>query len=143
MNQLVDILDQKGRDILRIDAGASVLDAVKKMVDYNVGSLLVDDGGEVAGIITERDFMRRVTLEGRAERDTAVREILSSPLIVASPETSVDDCMALMTERRIRHLPVVDDGDVVGMISIGDVVKFELHRRQQEVKYLNEYISSG
>lgn len=143
MNQLVDILDQKGRDVLRIDAGASVLDAVKKMVDYNVGSLLVDDGGEVAGIITERDFMRRVTLEGRAERDTAVREILSSPLIVASPETSVDDCMALMTERRIRHLPVVDDGDVVGMISIGDVVKFELHRRQQEVKYLNEYISSG
>ena len=131
MNQLVDILDQKGRDVLRIDAGASVLDAVKKMVDYNVGSLLVDDGGEVAGIITERDFMRRVTLEGRAERDTAVREILSSPLIVASPETSVDDCMALMTERRIRHLPVVDD------------VKFELHRRQQEVKYLNEYISSG
>jgi CBS domain-containing protein len=143
VNQLVDILDQKGRDVLRIDAGASVLDAVKKMVDYNVGSLLVEDDGEVAGIVTERDFMRRVTLEGRGERETAVREILSSPLITASPETSVDDCMALMTERRIRHLPVVDDGDVVGMISIGDVVKFELHRRQQEVKYLNQYISGS
>ena len=143
MNQLVDILDQKGRDVLRIDAGASVFDAVKQMVDHNVGSLLVEENGEVAGIITERDFMRRVTLEGRAERDTAVREVLSSPLIVASPETSVDDCMALMTERRIRHLPVVDGGgDVVGMISIGDVVKWELHRRQQEVKYLNEYITA-
>ena len=108
MNQLSEILDAKGREVLRIDADASVLDAVKRMVEHNVGSLLVTDGTGVAGIVTERDYLRRVALEGRNDRDTAVREILSAPLIAATPETSVDECMALMTERRIRHLPVIE-----------------------------------
>ena len=134
MNQLSEILAAKGREVLRIDADASVLDAVKRMVEHNVGSLLVMDGTGVAGIVTERDYLRRVALEGRNDRDTTVREILSSPLIAATPETSVDECMALMTERRIRHLPVIEDGEVAGMVSIGDVVKFQLGRREHAVK---------
>ena len=92
------------------------------MVDANVGSLLVTEEGEIAGIITERDYLRRVTLQGRTDKETAVREIMSSPLVVATPETLIDECMAMMTDRRIRHLPVVDDGAVVGVVSIGDPV---------------------
>jgi CBS domain-containing protein len=141
MNQLSEILDEKGHDVLRIDAGASVFEAVKRMVEANVGSLLVTDSGEVTGIVTERDYLRRVTLEGRTDRETAVREIISSPLIVATPQTTVDECMALMTERRIRHVPVVDDGDVVGMVSIGDLVKFESRHQSFEIKYLTDYIT--
>src|SRR5215475_13875249 len=95
------------------------------MVALNVGSLLVSDHGEVTGIVTERDYLRRVALEGRTDRETEVREIMSSPLVVVTPETTVEECMALMTDRRIRHLPVVgEDGEVVGLVSIGDLVKF-------------------
>ena len=94
------------------------------MVEANVGSLLVTDGGDIVGIVTERDYLRRVTLEGRTDKDTAVGEIMTSPLVVVTPETEIDECMAVMTDRRIRHVPVVEDGDVVGVVSIGDLVKF-------------------
>jgi CBS domain-containing protein len=86
----------------------------------DVGSLLVTEGGRITGIVTERDYLRRVTLHGRTDKDTAVREIMSSPLIVATPETPIDECMALMTDRRIRHVPVVEGGEVVGVVSIGE-----------------------
>jgi CBS domain-containing protein len=142
MNQLSEILAEKGHDVLRIEADASVLAAVKQMVEANVGSLLVTDGGQVTGIVTERDYLRRVTLEGRTDRETAVREIVSSPLIVATPETTIDECKALMTDRRIRHVPVVEDGDVVGLVSIGDLVKFESKQQSFEIKYLTDYITA-
>ena len=142
MAQLSDILDEKGREVLRIDADASVLDAVRRMVEQNVGSLLVIDAGEVTGIVTERDYLRRVTLEGRDDRVASVREIISSPLIVASADTTVDECMALMTDRRIRHVPVVDRGEVVGIVSIGDLVKFTSKQQSFEIKYLTEYINA-
>src|SRR6059058_4013073 len=103
MSDLSEILEEKGHSVHRIDADASVLEAVEQMIDANVGSLLVMDGGKVTGIVTERDYLRRVTLEGRTDRDTPVREIMTSPLIVATPATSVDECMAIMTDRRIRH----------------------------------------
>src|SRR5262245_58029293 len=125
MNQLSEILAEKGHEVLRIEADASVFEAVERMVEHNVGSLLVMESGQVLGIVTERDYLRRVTLEGRTDRGTAVREIISSPLITATPETTVDECMVLMTERRIRHLPVVSEEDVVGMVSIGDIVKLQ------------------
>ena len=143
MNQLSEILAEKGHDVLRIEAGASVLQAVKQMVEANVGSLLVMEGGEVSGIVTERDYLRRVTLEGRTDAETAVREIVSAPLIVATPETTIDECKALMTDRRIRHVPVVKDGDVVGIVSIGDLVKFESKQQSFEIKYLTEYITAS
>ena len=142
MNQLSQILDEKGHRVLEIDGDASVLEAVKQMVEANVGSLLVTESGKVTGIVTERDYLRRVTLEGRTDRDTAVREIVSSPLIVATPATTVDECMALMTDRRIRHVPVIDEGEVVGIVSIGDLVKFNSRQQSFEIKYLNDYITA-
>jgi CBS domain-containing protein len=142
MNTLSEILEEKGSDVLRIEAEASVLEAVKQMVDANVGSLLVTDGGRDIGIVTERDYLRRVALAERTELGTTVREIISSPLIVATPQTSVDECMALMTDRRIRHVPVVDGPEVVGLVSIGDLVKFKSKLQSFELKYLTEYISA-
>ena len=142
MNQLSEILDKKGAEVLQIEADASVFEAVKRMVEANVGSLLVTDGGKIAGIVTERDYLRRVTLEGRTDKETAVREIMSSPLIVVRPETTIDECMALMTDRRIRHLPVVEGGQVVGIVSIGDLVKFQSKQQSFEIQYLTDYITA-
>lgn len=143
MNRLAEILEEKDGDVFEIDADASVFEAVQRMVEMNVGSLLVTDGGEVVGIVTERDYLRRVALEGRTDRETEVREIMSSPLIVVTPETTVDECMALMTDRRIRHVPVVDSGGVVGMVSIGDLVKFKSKQQSFEIQYLTDYITAG
>ena len=143
VNRLYEILEEKGGDVFEIDGGASVFEAVQLMVEMNTGSLLVTEGGEITGIVTERDYLRRVTLEGRAERKTAVLEIMSSPLIVASPQTTVDECMALMTDRRIRHVPVVEEGKVVGLVSIGDLVKFKSKLQTFEIQYLTDYITSG
>ena len=143
MNQLSEILGEKGHHVLEIEAEASVFEAVKQMVEANVGSLLVTEGGKITGIVTERDYLRRVTLHGRTDKDTAVREIMSSPLIVATPETPVDECMALMTDRRIRHVPVVEGGEVVGVVSIGDLVKFKSKQQSFEIQYLTDYITAG
>jgi len=143
MNQsLSGILDEKGHDVLRIDAEASVFEAVTRMVEANVGALLVTENGEITGIITERDYLRRAALEERSDKETAVREIMSSPLLVATPETTVDECMALMTDRRIRHVPVVDGGEVVGIVSIGDVVKFKSKLQSFEIQFLHDYITA-
>ncbi|HEV2592729.1 MAG TPA: CBS domain-containing protein [Gaiellaceae bacterium] len=141
MATVADLVAGKG-DVYRIDAEASVLDAVSAMVEANVGSLLVTVGGRVEGIVTERDYLRRVTLEGRDERTTAVREIMSSPLLVVTPATPVEECMALMTDRRIRHLPVTEGGDVTAVVSIGDVVKFVSEQQSFELRYLHEYINA-
>jgi CBS domain-containing protein len=143
MNRVSEILDEKGRDVLKIEADASVLEAVKRMVEANIGSLLVTDGGEIAGIVTERDYLRRVALEGRTDEETPVREIMSSPLIVVTPETAIDECMALMTDRRIRHVPVAKGSEVVGIVSIGDIVKFKSKQQSFEIKYLTDYITAG
>ena len=142
MNTLQEILAEKGYEVLRVDAGVSVLEAVEQMVEANVGSLLVTDRGDDVGIVTERDYLRRVALSGRTEEEIAVREIISSPLIVATRETTVDECMALMTDRRIRHVPVVDGDAVIGIVSIGDLVKFTSKRQSFEIKYLTDYITS-
>jgi signal-transduction protein with cAMP-binding, CBS, and nucleotidyltransferase domain len=142
MNQLSEILDEKGAEVLQIEAEASVYDAVKRMVEANVGSLLVTEGGEITGIVTERDYLRRVTLEGRTDKETAVREIMSSPLIVVTRQTTIDECMAVMTDRRLRHLPVADGGEVVGIVSIGDIVKFKSKQQSFEIQYLTDYISA-
>jgi CBS domain-containing protein len=143
VTKLSEILDEKGHDVLRIDADASVFDAVKRMVEANVGSLLVTEGAEIKGIVTERDYLRRVAHEGRTDKETPVREIMSSPLIVVTPETTIDECMALMTDRRIRHVPVVDGGEVAGIVSIGDVVKFKSKQQSFEIQFLHDYITAS
>ena len=142
MSNVSEILQEKGGSLYRIDADASVLDAVRSMVDANVGSLLVTEDGEITGIVTERDYLRRVTLEGRDERETAVREIMTKPLVIVTPDTPVEECLALVTERRIRHLPVAEQGRVTGLVSIGDLVKFLSKQQSFELRYLHEYINA-
>jgi CBS domain-containing protein len=141
LHAVSDILESKGHEIVEIDADATVFDAVRRMVDANIGSVLVRERGRIAGILTERDYLRRVALERRDEETTAVREIMSSPLVVVTPATPIDECMAIMTDRRIRHLPVVEGAEVVGMISIGDVVKYTSQQQSFEIRYLTEFIS--
>lgn len=144
MERVSDILDEKGSDALAIEGDATVLDAIKRMVESNVGSLLVTENGKLAGIVTERDYLRRVTLEGRDEKETPVREIMTSELVYVTPDTSIDECMAVMTERRIRHLPVLIEGhEIAGVVSIGDVVKFRSKQQSFQIKLLTDYISSA
>jgi len=142
MSTAAQILEGKERRVLSIDADATVYEAVERMVGANVGSLLVEVDGHINGIFTERDYLRRVTLEGRTDKESTVREIMTSPLLVVSPETSLEECMSLMTERRIRHLPVAEGGKVIGLISIGDVVKFNSKQQSYQLQYLNDYISA-
>jgi CBS domain-containing protein len=143
VNDISDVLDEKGHEVLQIEASATVFDAIKRMVDSNVGALLVTEGGAVSGIVTERDYLRRVTLEGRTEKGTLVREIMSAPLVYVTPDTSVEECMAVMTERRIRHVPVFTRGrDLVGIVSIGDLVKFRSKQQGFQIKLLTDYIES-
>ena len=142
MGQVSDILATKGSTVLEIDAEATVFDAVSKMVDGNVGSLLVTEGGRLVGIVTERDYLRRVAIVGRDERTTPVREVMSAPIVYTTPESSIEECMAVMTERRIRHLPVLTESrEVMGVVSIGDLVKFQTREQSAQIKFLEEYIS--
>ena len=142
MSTVAELLAGKGRDVLSVDAEATVLEAAQRMIDANVGSMLVSTRGKINGIVTERDYLRRVTLEGRTDRQTAVREIMSTPLIVVTPQTTIEECMALMTDQRIRHLPVAQGGDIVGVVSIGDVVKFQSKQQSVQIQYLTEYINT-
>ena len=142
MEQVSDILKGKQGPLLTISSEASVFDMVAQMVEANVGSLLVTVGGRIEGIVTERDYLRRVTLEGRTDRETPVSEIMTSPLIVVTPETPVEECMAIMTDRRIRHMPVVDAGEVVALVSIGDLVKFQSQQQDFKIQYLTDYITA-
>jgi len=137
-----DILDHKGRDVISIDGDATVFDAVKVMVDANVGALLVTGAGGIEGIFTERDYLRRIAVEGRTSRETKVREVMSAPVIVVTPETSVEETMAIMTDRKIRHVPVVVEGDVVGVVTIGDLVAQQSRQQSFQIQYLTEYISA-
>lgn len=142
MGHVSDILEAKGHDVLEIGGAATVLDAVTRMVEGNVGSLLVMEAGRLVGIVTERDYLRRVTLEGRDERVTPVSEIMSREIAYVTPATSIEECMAVMTERRIRHLPVLsEEKQVVGIVSIGDVVKFQSTEQEVQIRFLTEYIS--
>jgi CBS domain-containing protein len=143
MSRVAEILRGKGADVLKIDASATVFDAIKKIVDRNVGSILVTEGDEIVGIMTERDYLRKIAIQGRTSHDTLVGEIMSSPLVYVTPETTIEESMAIMTDRRIRHLPVVEDESVVGIISIGDLVKFQSREQSFQIKYLTEYISGG
>ena len=143
MGRISEILRGKGADVLKIEASATVFDAIKKIVDKNVGSILVTEGDEVVGIMTERDYLRKVIVLGRTSHETLVSEIMTSPLVYVTPETTIEESMAIMTDRRIRHLPVVEEEDVVGIISIGDLVKFQSREQSFQIKYLTEYISGG
>ncbi|MDX6513389.1 MAG: hypothetical protein QOE36_2893 [Gaiellaceae bacterium] len=142
MTQIAELLKGKSGDVTRIAGDATVFDAVKAMVDANIGAVLVTDGDDIIGIFTERDYLRRIAAEEVQARDTLVRDVMSSPVLIVTPATSVDETMALMTDRRIRHAPVVDDGALVAMISIGDLVKFQSQKQSFELQYLTDYIQA-
>jgi len=134
------LLDGKGRAIFSVEPQASVLDAIRLMAEHHVGALLVMRGQALEGIVSERDYARKVILRGRSSADTPVRDIMSTPVLTVSLETSVGECMQLMTDRHVRHLPVVDGARVVGMVSIGDLVKAVIAEQQQQIEQLESYI---
>ena len=141
MAQVAEILEDKGRSVLSIDQSATVFEAIKLMVERNVGSIIVTDKGSIAGILTERDYLRRIVLKGRTSKTTHVTEVMSAKLICVDPGRPVDECMAIMTQQRIRHLPVMEGGELVGLVSIGDLVKSLSQEREIEIQYLTDYIT--
>ena len=141
MKLVQHLLDSKGRDVISVTADVSVLDAIKLMADKTIGSLLVMQGDELQGIMTERDYARKVIIKGRSSETTEVGEIMTTDVCSATSKETVNDCMALMTKRKIRHLPVIDDGTVVGMLSIGDLVQAIISDQQEEIQQLEHYIS--
>lgn len=141
MKLVQHLLDRKGTELISIVQDASVFDAIKLMADRGIGSLLVMDGSDLMGIVTERDYARKVIVKGRSSESTEVGEIMSTDLVTATSRQSVNECMTLMTDRRIRHLPIVDDDVVVGVISIGDLVQAIISDQQEEIEQLEQYIS--
>jgi CBS domain-containing protein len=136
------LLDRKGRQVFAIAPAAAVLEAIRLMAERHVGALLVMEGETLRGIVSERDYARKVILMGRSSADTPVRDIMTAAVITVQPETAVEECMQVMTERRVRHLPVVEGGRVVGMVSIGDLVKAVIAEQQQHIEQLESYIHS-
>ena len=141
MSTVSDILSKKGGTVYTINRDKTVFEAIRLMVESNVGSLIITDGDAICGIFTERDYLRRIVLEGRTSKDTPVIEVTTERLVVVEPSRSIEDCMSMMTSERIRHLPVIDEGKLVGVVSIGDLVKYLSREREAEIRYLTEYIA--
>jgi CBS domain-containing protein len=142
MRLVKHLLEDKGGAIHAIEPDKPVLDAIRMMADKYIGALLVMKGSQLLGIVSERDYARKVILKGRSSADTPVREIMSASVLTVAPGDSVNHCMKLMTDRRVRHLPVVDDGRVLGVVSIGDLVKAVIEDQAQELEHMQRYISS-
>jgi CBS domain-containing protein len=141
MLRVKQLLARKGNEVWTVDADEPVLEAIQMMSDKHVGALPVTRNGELAGVISERDYARKVILMGRSSAETPVWEIMSSPVITVSPEEDVRQCMQLMTDKRIRHLPVIDEGRMVGVISIGDLVRAVIEDQDQTIEHLERFIS--
>jgi CBS domain-containing protein len=134
------LLDRKGRAVYAIGPEDPVLEAIQMMADHHVGALIVLKNDELAGIVSERDYARKVILMGRSSAETPAWQIMTSPVHSVSPGHTLEDCMRLMTDKRIRHLPVVENGRVVGMVSIGDLVKAVIEEQQRTIEQLETYI---
>jgi len=137
------VLGNKSRDIWSLAPEASVYDAIKLMADKSIGLVLVMEGARLVGVVSERDYARKVVLQSRQARSTQIGEIMSAPVISISPQTSVAECMRLMTEHRVRHIPVVDRDRVVGVISIGDVIKYILSAQTETLQVLSGYVANA
>lgn len=137
------ILGQKGREIFSVAPDTTVYAAIELMAQKNVGALVVVENGTLVGLFSERDYTRKITLKGKRSRETPVREIMSTSLSTVSPRDSVDNCLRMMTDKRIRHLPVVDGDTLRGIISIGDLVKWVIASQSATIAHLENYISGG
>ena len=142
MKNVAQLLEGKGREVHTIGPDARVIDALKLMAEKDVGALVVTEGGRLAGIISERDYARKVILQGKSSHDIAVREIMTSKLVTVQPRHTVEECMGLMTSKRIRHLPVIESERLVGVLSIGDLVKEVIAEQEATIRQLESYIHS-
>ena len=140
---IANILQQKGRAVWSISGEATVLEAIQILADKNVGALLVMSGDKLIGIFSERDYTRKVTLKNRNSRDTKVGEIVSAAVVSVTENHAVDECMRLMTEHRVRHLPVLEGDKVVGLVSIGDLVNWIIHSQSAALEQMQSYLSGG
>jgi CBS domain-containing protein len=142
MRTVRHLLEAKAPEVHSIEPGSPVLDAIKRMAEKHIGALLVLEGGALVGIVSERDYARKVVLQGRSSKDTPVRDIMTAQVVTVGPTDTTDHCMAIVTERRVRHLPVVDGDVVLGVVSIGDLVKAVIEDQQLELEQLQRYIAS-
>jgi CBS domain-containing protein len=143
MSIIREVLNRKGDTVITVPGQTTVLEAIATMSEANIGAVVIQDGEQPAGIFTERDYLRRISLEGRASSDTAISDVMSSPLITAPSTESNRAAMETMTERRCRHLVIVDDGTMIGIVSMGDLVKHLLLEAQAEVEQLSSYIAGS
>ena len=141
MASVKQLLQGKGHDVWSIGPEVSVYDAIAKMAQEEVGALVVLEGESLVGLVSERDYARKVVLQGRSSRDTKIKDIMTTRVAYARPDQSVEDCMAMMTEKHIRHLPVMDGDKLLGVISIGDLVKYIIEEQKHVIEQLEQYIS--
>jgi CBS domain-containing protein len=141
MGKVRYILEQKGNQAIAVDPDTTIFGALEVMQEKNIGGLLVIEGEKLVGIFTERDYSRKVILKGKSSRNTSVRELMTSDPITVTPDTTIEDCMQLMTNKFIRHLPVVESDHVVGVISIGDVVRYIIEEQRHTIESLEHYIT--
>ena len=141
MRTVRQLLESKPAEIIAISPDAPVIDAIRLMAERRVGALVVMEGARLAGILSERDYARKIVLQGRSSKDTPVRDIMTAEVITVRPEDSSDHCMQVVTDKRIRHLPVMQGGDVVGVLSIGDLVRAVIEEQKQEQDQLQRYIA--
>lgn len=143
MGTIRQILERKGATVTTIGPDETVYRALERMAEFDIGALVVAEGDRPIGMLSERDYARRVILKGRSSLDTAVRDVMVKKLVTASPDQTVDECLAIMTERRIRHLPVIEEERLVGLVSIGDLVKSVIDHQQSTIEQLVTYVSGG
>lgn len=140
MKTVKQLLEAKRHSLISIAPSTTVLDALRVMAEKEIGAVIVIDAGHLVGIFSERDYARKVVLQGKSSKDTPVREIMTGKVVCVSPDQTIEDCMGLMTEKRVRHLPVLEHKNVIGVVSIGDVVKEMLSEKEFVIQQLESYI---
>jgi CBS domain-containing protein len=141
MGKVRNILENKGRAVFSVEPTVMVLEAIELMCEKNIGGLLIVEKGKLAGIFTERDYARKLILKGKSSKDTPIGELMTPNPFTVTPDSSIDDCMKLMTDKFIRHLPVMENGELIGMISIGDVVRHVINEQKDIIEHLEHYIT--
>ena len=141
MGKVRNILHNKGNVVYSVEPDMMVYRAIELMCEKNIGGLLIVENGKLVGIFTERDYARKLILKGKSSKDTPIKDLMTSNLVTVSPDTSIDDCMRVMTGRKIRHLPVLENGNLVGLISIGDVVHYVIEEQKSIIEHLEHYIT--